>query len=98
MSPDSTPLAGRKLVAELRTDLAQMMFARRLLVISRHLNPLARMTTIQSPSEACCSIPPVVVDYTEKGTYEPLGAFDRVYVTGDDKSETALIIVYDIFA
>ena len=68
------------------------MFLRRLLVISRHLNPLARTMS----SEACCSIPPVQADYTAKGTYKPYGAFDRTYVTGD-KSETALIIVYDIF-
>jgi len=67
------------------------------LVISRHLNPLARtMSTVHNPNEACCSIPPVLVDYTVKGTYKPYGAFDRVYVTGD-KSETALIITYDIF-
>jgi len=69
------------------------MFVRRLLVISRHLNPLART---MSTSEACCSIPPVQLEYTAQGTYKPYGAFDRVYVTGD-KSETALIIVYDIF-
>jgi hypothetical protein len=49
-----------------------------------------------SSSEACCSIPPVQAEYTAQGTYKPYGAFDRVYVTGD-KSETALIIVYDIF-
>jgi len=46
--------------------------------------------------EACCSIPAVQVDYTAKGTFKPYGAFDRVYVTGD-KSDTALIVVYDIF-
>ena len=70
------------------------MFIRRLLVISRHLSPLAR--TMSSSAEACCSIPAVQVDYTAKGTFKPYGAFDRVYVTGD-KSDTALIVVYDIF-
>jgi hypothetical protein len=72
------------------------MFIRRFSVISRHLNPLARMTTIHNTNEACCSIPPVLAEYTPKGTYKPEGAFDRVYVTGDNK-ETALIVVYDIF-
>jgi hypothetical protein len=61
-------------------------------------NPLAlvRMSTVHNTNEACCSIPPVLVDYTPKGIYKPYGAFDCVYVTGD-KSETALIVVYDIF-
>lgn len=73
------------------------MFVRRLLVISRHLNPLTRrMSTVHNTSEACCSIPAVQADYTAKGTYKPYGAFDRVYVTGD-KSETAVIFAYDIF-
>jgi dienelactone hydrolase len=54
------------------------------------------MTTVHNPNEACCTIPPVQADYTEKGGYKAHGAFDRVYVTGDN-SETALIIVYDIF-
>ena len=69
----------------------------RLWAISRHLNPLVRtMSTVHNTNKACCSIPPVQLDYTAKGTYTPYGAFDRVYVTGDN-SETALIIVYDIF-
>ena len=51
------------------------------------------MTTL---SDACCSTSPVLVDYTAKGTYKPYADFDRVYVTGDS-SETALIVVYDIF-
>lgn len=73
------------------------MLARRLLVISRHLNPLARMSTAHNTSEACHSIPPVLVDYTPKGSYENgYAGFNRVYVTGDE-SETALIVVYDIF-
>lgn len=54
------------------------------------------MSTAHTSTDACCSIPAVQADYTAKGTYKPYGAFDRVYVTGD-KSETALIIVFDIF-
>lgn len=72
------------------------MLIRRLAVISRHLGPLARMTTLSNTNEACCSIPPVLVDYKPQGTYGHQEGFDRVYVTGN-KSETALIIVYDIF-
>jgi len=51
---------------------------------------------MSTSTDACCTIPAVQADYTAKGTYKQHGAFDRVYVTGD-KSETALIIVYDIF-
>ena len=54
------------------------------------------MSTIHNTNKACCSIPPVLAEYTPKGSYKPDGAFDRVYVTGDDK-ENALIMVYDIF-
>ena len=69
----------------------------RLRIISRHLNPLTRtMSTVHDTNTACCSIPAVRADHTANGTYQAHGAFDRVYVTGD-KSETALIIVYDIF-
>jgi len=54
------------------------------------------MSTVHDTNTACCSIPAVRADHTANGTYQAHGAFDRVYVTGD-KSETALIIVYDIF-
>lgn len=54
------------------------------------------MSAVHNTNEACCTIPAVEIDYTAKGTYEPHGAFDRVYITGD-KSDTALIVVYDIF-
>jgi len=54
------------------------------------------MSTVHNTNKACCSIPAVQVDYTPAGTYKSYGAFDRVYVTGD-KSETALVVVYDIF-
>lgn len=54
------------------------------------------MSTVHNTNTACCSIPAVQVDYTANGTYKAHGAFDRVYVTGD-KSETALIVVFDIF-
>ena len=79
--------------SELLLSITQM-FVRRLLVISRHLNPVARTMSF---SEACCSIPAVQVDYTAKGTYITYGGFDRVYVTGDKTLEIGLIVVTDIF-
>lgn len=48
-------------------------------------------------SSACCSIPAVTSDYTPKGTYKSLGDFDKVYVTGTEGSDKALICVFDIF-
>ncbi|KAF9779185.1 dienelactone hydrolase [Thelephora terrestris] len=54
------------------------------------------MSAVDTTNRACCSIPVVQVDYTAQGVYKPHGAFDRVYVTGDN-SETALIVVYDAF-
>lgn len=54
------------------------------------------MSTVHNTNKACCTIPAVEIDYAAKGTYKPHGAFDRVYISGD-KSDTALIVVYDIF-
>ena len=59
----------------------------------------ARMasTTVHNTNQACCTIPPVLHDYTPKGTIQPHGGFQRVYVTGPDNSKNAIICVYDIF-
>jgi len=46
--------------------------------------------------DACCSIPPVEVDYTPKGSYVAFGGFKKVYVVGP-KSDKALLAAYDIF-
>jgi hypothetical protein len=54
-------------------------------------------TTIHNTNEACCNIPPVYSEYTPKGTFKPHGSFKKVYVTGPDTSENAIICVYDIF-
>ncbi|KAF8640655.1 hypothetical protein AX17_000312 [Amanita inopinata Kibby_2008] len=54
-------------------------------------------TAIHNPNKACCSIPPVHSNYSPKGTLKPYGQFNRVYVTGPDTSENAIICVYDIF-
>ncbi|KAI1458316.1 putative hydrolase [Annulohypoxylon moriforme] len=48
-------------------------------------------------SEACCRIPPVVVEgYVPKGRYIELDG-TRTYVTGPGNSDTAILSVYDIF-
>jgi len=55
------------------------------------------MSTVHNTNQACCSIPPVQSDYQPKGSIKPFGGFNRVYVTGPEKSENALVCVYDIF-
>jgi hypothetical protein len=52
---------------------------------------------IHNTNTACCTIPPVTSDYTPKGTYKAIGAFNKVYVTGPENHDTAIICVYDIF-
>jgi len=68
--------------------------------IINHLHPqLPARTmsyTVHNDNKACCSIPPVHSDYTPKGSYKSYAGFQRVYVTGD-KTDVALISVYDIF-
>jgi hypothetical protein len=76
-----------------------MMLARLRKVVG-HLNVnAARMasTTIHNTNKACCSIPPVLHDYTPNGSFQSYGEFQRVYVTGPDNSKNAIICVFDIF-
>ncbi|KAI1213255.1 alpha/beta-hydrolase [Annulohypoxylon truncatum] len=48
-------------------------------------------------SDACCRIPPVIVEgYEPKGTYVELNGI-KTYVTGPENSDKALLSVYDIF-
>lgn len=54
-------------------------------------------TTIHNTNQACCTIPPVQSDYAPKGTFKPFGEFKKVYVTGPDSSENAIICIFDIF-
>ncbi|EAU92634.2 dienelactone hydrolase [Coprinopsis cinerea okayama7 len=54
-------------------------------------------TTVNNPNKACCTIPPVQSDYKPKGTYKSLGDYKRVYTTGPEKSENAIVCVFDIF-
>jgi len=55
------------------------------------------MSTVHNTNQACCSIPPVQSDYQPKGSIKPFGDFNRVYITGPEKSDNALVCVYDIF-
>jgi len=70
----------------------------RLRILSHHLNK-AKMstTTVHNTNKACCSIPPVQSDYTPKGTFSAFGDFNKVYITGPDSSDNAIVCVYDIF-
>ncbi|EPQ61022.1 hypothetical protein GLOTRDRAFT_124758 [Gloeophyllum trabeum ATCC 11539] len=54
-------------------------------------------TQVHNDNPACCSIPPVQSDYKPQGTYKPYAGFQKVYFTGDEKSDIALVAVYDIF-
>ncbi|KAJ7630587.1 Alpha/Beta hydrolase protein [Roridomyces roridus] len=71
----------------------------RLRGLAHHLNH-AKMSTashiIHNTNAACCSIPPIVSDYSPKGTFKSVGDFKKVYVTGGP-SENAIVCVYDIF-
>jgi hypothetical protein len=54
-------------------------------------------TAVHNTNKACCSIPPVLSEYTPKGTFQPYADFKRVYVTGPQDSQNTIICVYDIF-
>ncbi|ORY79524.1 dienelactone hydrolase [Protomyces lactucae-debilis] len=47
-------------------------------------------------NKACCTLPPVQSDYTPKGSYETLGDL-KTYITGNQKSNKVLTVIYDIF-
>ncbi|KAJ3040669.1 hypothetical protein HDV00_010562 [Rhizophlyctis rosea] len=56
------------------------------------------MTTdeVLPTSKACCTLPPVQVDYTPKGHMTTIAGFDT-YAVGDPSSQKAIIGVYDVF-
>ena len=53
--------------------------------------------TVYNTNKACCTIPPVLSDYTPKGSFRPHGAFKKVYVTGPEQSDKSIVAIYDIF-
>lgn len=73
----------------------------RLRTLIHHLNHAKMSTassTIHNTNVACCTIPPVLSDdYTPKGSFKAHGGFNRVYVTGNESSDKAIVCVYDIF-
>lgn len=79
----------------------------RLRALTHHLAARRALATSASPpggtrrvvnsNPACCSIPPVHSDYVPKGSYRALAGMDRVYVTGPQSSDIAIVSVYDIF-
>ena len=77
-----------------------MSFLSRIRLLHRHLasRPIvaAKMTT-HNTNKACCTIPAVQSDYQPKGTFKPFGEFQKVYVTGPENTESALVCIFDIF-
>jgi len=52
---------------------------------------------VVNSNPACCSIPPVLSNYEPKGKYIKYAGFEKVYVTGPEKSDNAIVSVFDIF-
>ena len=70
----------------------------RLRAVLSHLPRSATMSTAtQNTNKACCTIPPVQADYQPKGAFKSLGDFQKVYVAGPEKSDNAIVCVFDIF-
>jgi len=63
----------------------------------RTLTHHVKMSTVTNTNIACCTVPAVHSDYTPKGSYKSFGGFQKVYVTGPEKSDNAIVAVYDIF-
>jgi len=68
---------------------------------SHHITALrpARYTTaaMSKPSDACCSIPPIISGaYDPKGDYKTVGGL-KTYVTGPDSASEAILYIFDIF-
>ncbi|KAF2804338.1 alpha/beta-hydrolase [Mytilinidion resinicola] len=47
-------------------------------------------------SEACCTIPPVSADYTEKGKFIEIDGL-KTYATGPEDASIVIILIYDVF-
>ncbi|KLO20021.1 hypothetical protein SCHPADRAFT_912270 [Schizopora paradoxa] len=60
--------------------------------------PAGSRAAVVNANPACCSIPPVLSsNYVPKGKFIKYAGFEKVYVTGPEKSDTAIVSVYDIF-
>ena len=59
--------------------------------------PRVRTYAIMSTqSHACCTVPPVSVDYKEKGSFTTVEGM-KTYQTGSSSAKSGLLVVYDIF-
>ena len=47
-------------------------------------------------AKACCTLPPVEVEYTPKGSYSDVAGI-KSYVTGPADSKKIILSVYDVF-
>ncbi|CDZ97055.1 Predicted hydrolase related to dienelactone hydrolase [Phaffia rhodozyma] len=55
------------------------------------------MSSEVQTNKACCTIPPVEAEYTNKGAFETIDGI-KTYVTGDKDAKNLVIYVYDIFS
>jgi len=69
----------------------------RLRALAHHLNHAKMSTATHNTNVACCSIPAVQSNYTPKGSFKSYGGFEKVYVTGPENSDNAIVAVYDVF-
>lgn len=51
---------------------------------------------MSTQSHACCTVPPVQVDYKEKGSFTNVEGM-KTYQTGSSSAKSGLLVVYDIF-
>ncbi|KAI1437832.1 alpha/beta-hydrolase [Xylaria sp. CBS 124048] len=78
------------------TVLHKQLIARN---VTTNTNTIAKMSTMPAQhghSEACCNIPPIVSNYTAKGSYEEVGGY-KSYVAGPASATKGVVVVYDIF-
>ena len=78
-------------------DEISTMLSRLRSVLSHLPRPATMSTAINNTNKACCTIPPVQSNYQPKGIFKSLGDFQKIYVTGPEKSDNAIVCVYDIF-
>ena len=50
----------------------------RLRTVLHHLNRAAMSTTVHNTNQACCTIPPVLSDYSPKGSFQSYAGISKV--------------------
>jgi len=62
--------------------------------------PRMSLLTVQTSDSgsACCTIPPVQFDYTPQGSFRALGDFQKVYITGPEKSDINIVCVLSMIS